>query len=1636
MSLTATDVGGGLLAAFSTLAGHTLGAKWTVSSLGVTSASYREYDLCGRAGACDTGTGLCSCVDSYGGPACDQALTTTSLAESADTQPVLSVVASSLSYTGSALAISSARVQSAGFNYLSISDPGGTFVTVTGDGVLKTQGIAADGGTLVKMGPYAAASLPTVPALDVLQAAPTASATVVATNGVLRLRSDVALDSDTATPPGPAASSYDLLSVLAKTTTAAAGYTPLLSVKGTGAAAFRQGTVTVTDSASAPTVTTHMGTATAGLTVTASPATPYAAGGFTGLLVTAPASGTYAMLSTVRSGASTLSIDSNNDVSSTDDLLISTAASTGSGIKMAPGANAGGVGGSITLQAGGGTTSGTVQIVSGDGTKTLSIDASNDITSSDALAIRTSTLAVGVAPGIALAAGGSSGGTGGSITLQPGAGATPGTLRLLNGAGTKSLTVDGSADIESSDSLLISVATSADATALGIVLAAGANTGTGGTDSGGSVTISAGAAAAGSGASGGSITLQPGDGDTQGSIVLRSADGSARVTVPGAAGSAVAVTTGLAVSATGALSDPVVAIAGPSTGTYNLLRTVGVSGATLILDQGSDVWSSDDLLISSNDVAAASGSTRHVTVRAGIATGGASGGSLTLAGGVPSATAVGGNVVVAAGGLGTAATGGSVFLRPGDGAAPGSIVLQTAGASPSDRITVPGVSSAPVTVVDGLSVSNSAVAAGVLLDVHGSGAGAYTLLRAAGAATLTVTKDADILSSDALGISTADASAASATPGILLAAGTNAGAGAGGSIQLRPGSGGAATSSVQLQAADSTARVTVPASAAAAVVIAGPAQLSGDGSVDVLVMGSGATTLTVTQSSDLISTDALMLLTADGADGATAAGIKVAPGTGGAGGVGGSVTLVGGDAGTGGTGGSVMIQPGASDTAGDVVLAGSAGTSRLTVPGDAASPILVAAGSGPALRIISPSGSSTLTVDAGNDITSSDALSIRTAEKATTGVSAGILIEAGTGTGGASGGSITLQAGVPTGDGGSSTAGSVNIFAGGIANGNGGSVFVRSGASGGANAGTPQIALESSDGSVRLSVPGSASAPVAVSEGLSLTTGASFTGSQLLITGSGTGAYNLLQAAGTATLTVDKAADITSSDDLSIRGAAVATAAAAPSVLIAAGANTYGGVGASDGGSVTLLAGASQAAAGGSIALQPGDGVVAGSVLLRSAAGTARVTVPGAAASPVVVSEGLSLTATTGAAGGQLLVTGPSTGSAYTLFKAVGLASAALSVDSSGDVLSSDALSIATQSSADSGISIAAGAGASGANGGSLTLQAGTPDAGHVGGSVLVTAGGSGAGSTGGSVVLQPGGATLAAGYGSVAIKDAVGKERLLVTAPATSVLATDGGAVVAVATGADAAASSVVIASALSLRSTLSSVRTGAGASTLTVDASNDIQSTDLLQITTAAPATGNAAGIILAAAAGGSVGNGGALTLLAGAPATGQTGGDIQLSAGGAALGATGGSVLLQPGRGVAPGSTQIRDASGYTRLQVDSGATTLFAGASGEIAALTLTHGATAAASAVALAGPLTVAGLLTASSGFGKGLVTFYPDGSSINTGHPDDPAVTRLTFGFNSNAGAITVTYGASPVYSSTTAVTVPAGGLFPIYRVP
>jgi hypothetical protein len=898
-----------------------------------------------------------------------------------------------------------------------------------------------------------------------------------------------------------------------------------------------------------------------------------------------------------------------------------------------------------------------------------------------------------------------------------------------------------------------------------------------------------------------------------------------------------------------------------------------------------------------------------------------------------------------------------------------------------------------------------------------------------------VTKDADIQSSDALAISTADASAAAAAPGILLAAGTNAGAGAGGSIQLRSGSGGVATSSVQLQAADSTARITVPASVASAVVIAGPAQLSGDGSVDVLVLGSGATTLTVTQTSDLLSTDALMLLTADGADGVTAPGIKVAPGAVGAGGVGGSVTVVAGAAGTGGTGGSVTIQPGSSDTAGNIVLAGADGTSRLTVPGDAASPIIIAAGLGPVLVITSPSGSSTLTIDAGNDITSSDALAIRTVDKVTTGVSAGILIEVGTGTGGASGGSITLQAGVPTGDGGSSTAGSVNIFAGGIANGNGGSVFVRSGVSGGANAGTPQIALESSDGSVRLSVPGSASAPVAVAEGLSLTTSASFTGNQLLITGSGTGAYNLLQAVGTATLTVDKAADITSSDDLSISGAAVATAAAAPSVLIAAGANTYNGVSASNGGSVTLLAGASQLAAGGSIALQPGEGATFGSVLLRGADGSARVTVHGAAASPVVVSEGLSLTATAGVAGGQLLVTGPATGSAYTLFKAVGLASAALSVDSSGDVLSSDALSIATQSSADSGISIAAGAGASGANGGSLTLQAGTPDAGHVGGSVFVTAGGSGAGSTGGSIVLQPGGATLAAGYGTVAVKDAVGKERLKVTASATSALATDGSSVLTVSTGADAAGSSVAVASALTLGSTLTSVRTGAGASTLTVDASNDIQSTDLLQFSTAAPATGNGAGIILAAAAGGTAGNGGGLTLLAGAPATGQTGGDIQLSAGGAALGAVGGSVLLQPGTGAAPGSTRIRDAGGFTRLQVATAATTLFAGAAGEIAALTLTHGATAAASTAALAGPLTVAGLLTASLGFEKGIVTFYPDGSSINTGHPDDPAVTRVTFGFNSNAGAITVTYGAFPVYTSTAAVTVPAGGLFPIYRV-
>lgn len=248
------DVGDGTTVKWASAAGHTLAAQWTIASTGVTAASYREYEMCGRAGVCDAVNGVCQCVSAtYGGPACDQLVTAqTGRPDDADVKPVLTVEASSLTYASSALLVTSRRPQASVFQYINIADPVGPVFTVRGDGAVLLQSIAAsaritaDAGVLARMTSTLASTYAGYPPLDVQYA----SSTVAPSAGVVRVRSDIGLDSSSPTP-----GSYNLLSVAAKTTTAGALYTNLVTVAGSGAATFAAG-ITVTDAPAASTVST------------------------------------------------------------------------------------------------------------------------------------------------------------------------------------------------------------------------------------------------------------------------------------------------------------------------------------------------------------------------------------------------------------------------------------------------------------------------------------------------------------------------------------------------------------------------------------------------------------------------------------------------------------------------------------------------------------------------------------------------------------------------------------------------------------------------------------------------------------------------------------------------------------------------------------------------------------------------------------------------------------------------------------------------------------------------------------------------------------------------------------------------------------------------------------------------------------------------------------------------------------------------------------------------------------------------------------------------------------------------------------------------------------------------------------
>ena len=91
-----------------------------------------EYAFCSNRGTCDFSTGLCSCLDGFGGPACSNI--TYLHHHGSNTKPGLEVSVSGLDYVSTALQISSARSASSEFNFIEASSASETVFYVDGTG--------------------------------------------------------------------------------------------------------------------------------------------------------------------------------------------------------------------------------------------------------------------------------------------------------------------------------------------------------------------------------------------------------------------------------------------------------------------------------------------------------------------------------------------------------------------------------------------------------------------------------------------------------------------------------------------------------------------------------------------------------------------------------------------------------------------------------------------------------------------------------------------------------------------------------------------------------------------------------------------------------------------------------------------------------------------------------------------------------------------------------------------------------------------------------------------------------------------------------------------------------------------------------------------------------------------------------------------------------------------------------------------------------------------------------------------------------------------------------------------------------------------------------------------------------------
>lgn len=565
---TQINVAENLYLVFGSLWGHALGATWSLTSNGngtasgvvITQPTYREYDMCGGIGVCNSANGTCACPTGFYGAACevqsnqnDAAMVAANGdASFANTAPVLEAIARPIGYRGNVLHLGSKRPLSTAFNFLTASniddDANGVYpaFAVRGDGsVTSASSFRFDGGGAVNR--------------NLVVSMPAQIASTYAGASVL----SVYYGSATVLPPPQAslasivsefpidnqyASAYKPVRIAARTNTSINNqYTDLLSVAGDGRISTWNGIAVtgggISVNAGGLTVKAGVTSLQGGLSITGGAAVRSG-----GLSVMGGISGDYAFIY--------------GDVNISGQIVGYGGVSvTSGGLDVATGGIHVGTGG-VSITSGGATvTAGGLSVLQGG------IFAQNVGAPSTAAVGRIGGggSGAGGAASFAVTSGIGTGYQGDVVYIEGPAGGTAGAYNLLRlsstGADSASLLVDKSADITSSDSLLIGTqATSAAGTSSGdISLVAGAAAsasagkiaivgGAGGTGAGGDAIVKGGASSSSTGghayitggdgvSAGGSVVLQPGSASSgaagNGQILLKDSTGITRLSIDG-----------------------------------------------------------------------------------------------------------------------------------------------------------------------------------------------------------------------------------------------------------------------------------------------------------------------------------------------------------------------------------------------------------------------------------------------------------------------------------------------------------------------------------------------------------------------------------------------------------------------------------------------------------------------------------------------------------------------------------------------------------------------------------------------------------------------------------------------------------------------------------------------------------------------------------------------------------------------------------------------------------------------------------------------------------------------------------------------------------------------------------------------